>query len=62
MAKCPDVTKSLAAIPPFPQIATDVLNLLKDPDVPMQRIVSMVEKDVSLTTAILKLADRKSVV
>jgi putative nucleotidyltransferase with HDIG domain len=57
MAKSPDVTKALAAIPPFPQIATDVLNLLKDPDVPMQRVVSMVEKDVSLTTAILKLAN-----
>ena len=57
MANSFDVTKSLAAIPPFPQIATDVLHLLKDPNAPMQRIVSMVEKAVSLTTAILKLAN-----
>jgi putative nucleotidyltransferase with HDIG domain len=57
MAKSFDVTTTLASIPPFPQIANDVLAALKDPNAPMQRVVSLVEKDVALTTAILKLAN-----
>lgn len=57
MANRVDISKSLAELPPFPQIANDLLYLLKDPDTPMQRIVSIVEKDVSLTAATLKLAN-----
>jgi putative nucleotidyltransferase with HDIG domain len=57
MAKVTDITTALAQIPPFPQIAVDVLSLLKDPNTPAQRIVSLVEKDVAITTSVLRLAN-----
>lgn len=57
MAIRTQVTISLASLPPFPQIANDVLRILKDPTAPVQRVVRLVEKDVSLTTAVLKLAN-----
>jgi putative nucleotidyltransferase with HDIG domain len=57
MGKVIDITSALASIPPFPQIAIDVVTLLNDPTAPVQRIISLVEKDVALTTAILRLAN-----
>lgn len=57
MSKRSAVIDKLAHIPPFPQIALDVLQLLKDPSAPMGPIVALVEKDVALTTAVLKLAN-----
>lgn len=57
MANSPDITTELASIPPFPQIAADVLHALQDPHANAQSIVSLVEKDVALTTAVMKLAN-----
>ncbi|MBL8239266.1 MAG: HDOD domain-containing protein [Bryobacterales bacterium] len=57
MSNPSDITTALLAIPPFPQIAADVLHALKDPYANSQAIVSLVEKDVALTTAVLKLAN-----
>lgn len=57
MNKGTSVVDRLANIPPFPQIAVDVLQLLKDPTASVKPIVALVEKDVALTTAVLKLAN-----
>lgn len=52
-----EVLASLSSIPPFPAVATEVLQTLKDPSASMNRIVGLVQKDVGLTTAVLKLAN-----
>lgn len=57
MNKGTSVVDRLANIPPFPQIAVDVLQLLKDPHASAKPIVALVEKDVALTSAVLKLAN-----
>lgn len=57
MAKNQDVTTALSAIPPFPRIALDVMNSLKREGGSPDRVVELVERDVAMTTAVLKLAN-----
>jgi putative nucleotidyltransferase with HDIG domain len=45
---------ALSALPPFPRIGRQVTEALRDPLTPMDAIVSLVEHDVALTTAVLK--------
>lgn len=57
MPRGADISTSLSSIPPFPKIATEVLRLLQDPNSSTPYIVGLVEKDVAITTAVLKLAN-----
>ena len=57
MANILDITSALSSVPPFPQIASEVLHALHDSHAHAQRIVGLVEKDVALTTAVLKLSN-----
>lgn len=56
----PSIKKALANItelPPMPQIATQVLQILEKPDFSFADLVSVISKDISITAAILKLAN-----
>ncbi len=57
MAKKNDIASLLAFVPPFPQIALEVLDAIRNPLVSVGRLTTLVEKDVALTTAVLKLAN-----
>jgi putative nucleotidyltransferase with HDIG domain len=57
MPNSQDVTSSLASIPPFPRIALDVMESLQQESRTAERIVELVERDVAMTTAVLKLAN-----
>lgn len=57
MTSSANIVAKCAAIPPFPQVATQVLTVLKDPNAPMDRIIGLVERDIALTAAVLKVAN-----
>ncbi|MBL8239265.1 MAG: HDOD domain-containing protein [Bryobacterales bacterium] len=51
------IAAKCAAIPPFPQVASQVLAALKEPNAPMERVIGLVEKDIALTSEVLKVAN-----
>lgn len=56
-AKSPLDAAVAAEIPPFPQVATELLQLLRNPNADLVRVVQLVEKDVALTASVLKTAN-----
>jgi HD-like signal output (HDOD) protein len=57
MATSEEIVAKCAAIPPFPQVATQVLAVMKDVNAPLDRVIGLVEKDIALTAAVLKVAN-----
>lgn len=45
---------ALASLPPFPQIARQIMDALRSPTISIDTIVRLVERDVALTTAVLR--------
>ncbi len=51
------LVKQIEAIPPLPMVARQVMELLQDEATPMSKIAELVEKDISLATRLLTLAN-----
>lgn len=51
------LVKQIEAIPPLPMVARRVMELLEDDATPMSKIAELVEKDISLATRLLTLAN-----
>lgn len=51
------LVKQIEAIPPLPVVARQIMELLQDDATPMKKIAELVEKDVSLATRLLTLAN-----
>jgi putative nucleotidyltransferase with HDIG domain len=51
------LVQRIEAIPPLPMVARQVMELLQDEETPMGKIAELVEKDISLASRILTLAN-----
>ncbi|MCF8068782.1 MAG: HDOD domain-containing protein [Desulfobacterales bacterium] len=52
-----NLIKKIDQIPTLPIVSKQIMDLLKDPDASLNKIVDLIEKDVSLTVKILKVAN-----
>lgn len=51
------ILKKIEDIPTLPIISRQILNLLNDENIPLQKIANVIEKDMSLATKLLKVAN-----
>ena len=57
MNKRHEIIASIASVPPLPTASAEVLQLIRDPDIPSTKIAQAIEYDPSLTTNVLRLAN-----
>jgi len=57
MSKRQEIIASISSVPPLPTASTEVIRLIRDPDVPSAKIAQAIEYDPSLTTNVLRLAN-----
>ncbi len=52
-----EIQAKLASIPPFPKVATEVVQELRNPNGSMARVAKLVERDPAITVNVLKMAN-----
>ena len=57
MNKRHEIIASIASVPPLPTASAEVIQLIRDPDIPSTKIAQAIEYDPSLTTNVLRLAN-----
>lgn len=57
MSRREEIIASIASVPPLPTASTEVIRLVRDPNVPSAKIAQAIEYDPSLTTNVLRLAN-----
>ncbi len=52
-----EILSKVNELPPMPQMAVKVINLLDDPDFSFAELISLISKDANITATVLKLAN-----
>lgn len=57
MMDAEEIIDQVKELPPMPQIAVKMINILEEPDFSFAELVSLISKDVNITASVLKLAN-----
>lgn len=52
-----EILSKIKELPPMPQMAVKMINILEEPDFSFAELISLISKDVNITASVLKLAN-----